>query len=218
LLKKFIVHFLIKFNFKSIKHAVRKKFDSELSLEIGAGNVRREGWITSDFRLRSEVILDARRNWSIPGTFSFIYTEMMIASLSPLEIESFFNNCYLSLKKGGVLRICSVNVRRYAEIYLDKNKSTKERYFSEMKSRHPGNKYLFDYADFLRYPFVTHSPGSETFSYDFDSLNTKLLKTGFEKIEECSVGTSNFAKLNNLEKRRSDVLDDLQLIIEAMKP
>jgi len=216
-LKSLIVKFLFKFKFKSIERAIARNSNSRINLEIGAGNVRRFGWITSDFRIRSEVILDARTNWAKPETLAFIYTEMMIASLSPIELDIFLKNCFSALESGGVLRICTVDIKKYAEVYLSEDTNLKSKYFSEMKSRHPGDKYLFDWADLLRYPFVTHSPGVESFSYDFDSLSNKLKKVGFSKVRHEVAGSSDYETLCNLEKRRSEVLDNLQLVIEAVK-
>jgi hypothetical protein len=208
---------LIKVKYKSINRAIALNSNSQLNLEIGAGNVRRVGWITSDLRIRAQVILDARANWAKRETLNFIYTEMMIASLSPPELDIFLENCFSALKSEGVLRICTVNVKKYAEVYLSEDSQLKNKYFLEMKSRHPGNKYLFDLPDLLRYPFVTHSPGVESFSYDFDSLSKKLQIIGFSKVQNKLPGSSDYEALCNLEKRRSEVLDNLQLVIEATK-
>jgi hypothetical protein len=205
------------FGFKSIKRAHRRNKKEELCLEVGSGHIRREGWITSDFLLRAEVILDARSQWKLDKIFSFIYTEMMIASLSPTELDSFLSNCFQSLKPGGVLRISTVNIRKYAEIYLSDDLNLKIKYFDEMKSRHPGSSYLFDFPDLLRYPFVTHDPGKETYAYDLPVLTEKLNKVGFDQVQLREPGLSNYCSLSNLEKRRSFVLDNLQLVIEATK-
>lgn len=216
-MKVYLLKILIFFGFKSIERKIRKNPERELRLEIGAGHTRRKGWITSDFLLRAEVILDARLQWKCEEAFTYIYTEMMIASLNPRELESFLSNCFLSLKPGGVLRISTVDIKKYAEIYLSDDSSEKSRYFNEMKSRHPGSSYLFEFPDLLRYPFVTHDPGNETYAYDFQVLNEKLKRVGFDQVLLCKPGLSDHLSLRNLEKRRSHVLDNLQLVIEAKK-
>lgn len=216
-LKQHILQILQFLGYKSLYRKIESSASKDIFLEVGSGNVRRQGWITSDNLLRAETLLDVRNEWKVENKIKYIYSEMMVASLNYLEAEAFFRNARKALVKGGVLRICTTHLLEYARVYLNSESEESVSIISEMQQRNPGNKFIFFPSDIIRYPFVSHSPGFESYAYDFKTLEILLRKAGFTKIICSEVGVSEFANLRGLEKRRSENLDKLQLIVEAIK-
>lgn len=215
--KQIVLQTLQNLGYKSIYKKIKSSSDKEIFLEVGSGNVRRKGWITSDNLLRAEALLDVRREWKIENKVKYIYSEMMVASLNYQEAEAFFNHALKALVKGGVLRLCTTNLREYAKAYLNSETEESANLIQEMQQRNPGNKFIYFASDIMRYPFVSHSPGLESYAYDYNTLEVLLSKVGFSTITLADVGMSEHKKLQGLEKRRSRNLDKLQLIVEATK-
>jgi predicted SAM-dependent methyltransferase len=167
----------------------------DVLLHLGCGGNYFPGWINIDINRGSpgpDVILDLEKGIPAPeGVVDCIYAEDLLEHLEPAGTRRLLSDCSRILKKGGVLRLLTPNLRTLALAYVQKSETDLSWYrenvgcstFAEMFNagmRGWGHKFL----------------------WDEETLIPELMQLGFD-VRQSSYNTSNIASLSGLDSRNS---------------
>jgi len=175
-----------------------------LMLHIGCGEVYFTGWTNID--LDSEKA-DLKHDMRNPLPFEndrvdFIYNEHFIEHLSVQEGIKVLWEFYRVLKRGGVLRIATPDLK-----YLV------FKYFFRWKKQDWITRYGYEWiqtkAEMLNLCF---REWGHQYLYDNEELTRRLKEVGFSQIYRRKLNRSNYNELMNRETRK-----DSRLILEALK-
>lgn len=215
---KRIIHFLLK------GHLIRKsivcsflKTNKIKKLQIGGGThkIEEEGWLNGDI-IYGDIYIDAASRLPFPNeSLSFIFAEQFIEHLDFSHGNIFLKEAFRVLKKGGVLRLSTIDLKLLIKIYYNRNPYAS---LKEVMKRHKKshNKFLTTpchlFNDYFRL-------WGHKFIYDMVTLKKQLYFNGFSKIYKCKFGKSKFKELAGKErhadvywKEKADIL-----IVEAIK-
>ena len=195
------------------EHATRK-------LHIGCGSNLLAGWLNTEFfPVSPEVLhLDATRSFPFnDGTFDCIFSEHMIEHVPYVGGVSMVEQCYRTLKPGGVIRISTPDLRFLMDLYTNNKSDLQKRYMEWSACCHGMN---LPYCDdtFIINNFVRC--WGHLFIYDEKTLRLLLQRAGFVNVTRCDIGESEQESLRNLEnvKRMPAGFVKLEsLILEAKK-
>ncbi len=96
--------------------------DSIVKLNFGSGDGPLEGWINVDYERQWRPDVAANLADSLPftnGSVDFIHSEDFIDQLTLDDAFIFLKECHRILKPGGVARILTPDLKKFAQLYLD---------------------------------------------------------------------------------------------------
>ena len=175
-------------------------------LEIGAGLVFRQGWLSTDFWERSSretshvIALNAAKAFPLPSdSFDFVYSEHMIEHITFQDGQNMLRESWRILKPSGVIRIATPSIGMLLRVMSPDRTTLEERYFEHSFETYmpdaPGHTNAFFLNNFMR-------NWGHSFVYDRETLRLALELSGFKNIEECEFGNSAHVVLCNLENEK----------------
>ena len=171
----------------------RFKNSKDLLVNVGCGMSGKEGWVNVDIVKAPGVtcVYDCRRRIPLPaGSARAIFTEHLVEHLDYYEeAPVFFDECRRVLQPGGILRVIVPDGSRYLRAY--------EGGWDALREFSP---HVADGKDGFETPMEvinTHfrQGGQHRFSYDFETLNLLLQRSGFREIQERSYQVSRLEEL-----------------------
>jgi predicted SAM-dependent methyltransferase len=177
-------------------------------LQIGCGSNLLESWLNTDLNdIEDEIaFLDAGDKFPLPSnTFDFIYSEHVFEHLELSQQINMIQESYRILKVGGVLRIATPSLDFLFDLYKNPEEVSNKAYTSwainhskslvNIKSQVQSKESYYCYVinNFFR-------AWGHQLIHNYDSLKHLGQEIGFQIIENCQVGESKYAELQNIEK------------------
>ena len=182
-------------------------------VNVGAGNVRLDGWINTDVVWWSEMYLDLTRPWPVPpGSVDRIFGDNVIEHF-PLDVaRAVLRHSYDALCAGGAIRLATPDVERTARAYLENAQLT-----ADHLDRHRRHGFPAEHpVDMLRVTFAYHGH-HRGYCFDWAALSAELAAAGFAEIRRYEAGKSDDPVFRTLERRDEPTEVATELIIEARK-
>lgn len=170
----------------------------EPKLQIGCGSNLIDGWLNSDKTpLSSNVMhLNAARRFPFPdSTFSYVYSEHMIGSLSFEQAKVMLTECFRTLAQGGKIRIATLDIEFLVDLYRDRNPSGLRLQYMEWFQAQTETQYvsgIFLFNNFAKLYGIE-------FVYDDPTLRDAMEAAGFSDVIRRDLNESDDAALRNLE-------------------
>lgn len=176
-----------------------------LRLIIGAGEIHdRQGWQTVDFRSSADFQVDIRRGLPFgDASCKFLFSEHVFEHLDLDELKRVAAECFRVLEPGGVMRIVTPDLEKWAHAYVSKDTAFFDTFWPGITSHATGINGIF-YVP-------THR-----FIHDFGSLSAELGGCGFSPVYRSAWRESRFPELNldaEWEHRRME-----SMYVEAVRP
>lgn len=117
----------------------------EQRLHLGCGSEVKSGWINVDLsntRNPKVLVLNCATKWVFPANYFYaVYSCHMLEHLSECLADKLLKNIFLSLRPGGIFRVCVPDLEYNAALYLQAIKRAKS--ISASKSDHEKYKWAF---------------------------------------------------------------------------
>jgi predicted SAM-dependent methyltransferase len=183
-------------------------------VELGAGPVRREGWIPTDVWSRAPYHLDATGPWPFPpGSVSHVYADNVIEHVPLDGARALLRHALSALEPGGRIRLVTPDVERCAEVYLERGDLAR----AQLDAHRGAGTRVEHLVDILRGVFVEYEH-SRGYAWDFESLSAELAAAGFTDIERRELEDSPDPALRGLESRVLPIDRITMLAVEARRP
>ena len=214
-LKRLFIILQIKI-FRAAKISRYLKSSSLRKLQIGSGPTELPGWFCTDIAPRSPqvIYLDATERFPFENeTFDFIYCEHMIEHISWAHGLFMLSECRRVLKKNGVIRVATPDLKVLIDLYGGRNTRAGEAYIKWVS-----DNFLLD-VDVYKASFVINNAfgnWGHKFIYDGDLMRQAMRAAGFTVVEQCSYGVSEHPDLMGIESHGKNVSDNLMAIFETM--
>jgi len=166
-------------------------------------------------------IVDIRRPLPFPdNSADFIYCSQVIEHLYFYDLSKFLSECSRVLKPNGVMRILTPDLNKIINLYQTRNLVK----FEENDGL--DSKYSADHLNLVFYPrswvsrdkrtrlvrIMDAIPEQHKYIFDFETLSSLLLESGFNTVNEVSTEVSAFPDADQLDKYQA-----ISLQIEAKK-
>ena len=183
-------------------------------LELGAGAVRRQGWIGTDVAPNARYQLDATACWPFPPeSISHLYADNMIEHVPLDGARSLLREARRKLLPGARLRLVTPDVRECAKAYLEHGEMARA-----LVDAHRGaGTRMEHFVDVLRAVYIEYDH-YRGYAWDFEALGSELDAAGFTAIERCQLQCSRDPVLCDLESRVLPVDRVTMLAVEAERP
>ena len=90
-----------------------------IRLDLGGGNWSRDGWLTIDIDLASDLFWDLRRGIPFPdNSVDVVYSSHFFEHLTYKDGQAVLQETYRVLKPGGMVSVCVPDARMYIDAYL----------------------------------------------------------------------------------------------------
>jgi predicted SAM-dependent methyltransferase len=177
----------------------------DIKLMIGAGDIHdRDGWYTIDFRSAANFQIDIRRGLPFADrSCRFIFSEHVFEHLDMEELRRVASECYRVLEPGGVMRIVTPDLEKWARAYVANDEAFFHAFWPGMTS----------FADAINEIFYVPT---HRFIHDFRSLSAELTRQGFSPVHRSAWRESSFSELNLDAEWAHRRLESLY--IEAVRP
>jgi SAM-dependent methyltransferase len=167
-------------------------------INFGSGPYPIAGWINVDLDPagRPEVVADLGR--ALPfatGVADYIHTEDFIAQLDPMPLLGFLRECRRILRPGGVMRMLTPDLERFAHMYLE-----------------DPQHLVWIWNTFVGVPLETGTACevlnlgmrlAGRFQYDFETYAKLAADAGLDTVR-VAYNESQFEPLRGLDLRRTD--------------
>ncbi len=193
-------------NFRlSISGIIREYLNREgpFSLEIGAGPILRQGWLSTDLHERDAdentfaITLDATKPFPLPSdSFDYIYSEHMIEHVSFKDGQVMLAEAQRVLKSGGVVRIATPSIAMLMRVMSPNRSALEDAYLMHSVQANVPDAPIITNAFFLN-NFMRN--WGHTFIYDHDTLRLALEMAGFRDVRQCVFRESTHPTLRGLE-------------------
>jgi len=172
-----------------------------MKLHLGSGDVRLDGWLNVDLNAaNADLHLDLRGKLPFEDeSIEYIFSEHFIEHIPREDALSFLKECRRVLKRNGVLRLSTPNLKFLVLSYLSCNIGEWEDWWQ------PANpcRLMNEGMRFWGHEFL----------YDAEELIESLREAGFKSAKFFDWGKSDFDELSELETRPFHN----ELIVEALK-
>ena len=183
-------------------------------VELGAGDGRRDGWISTDVWWRARYHLDATGQWPFPPqSVSHVYADNMIEHVPIDGARALLRHALEAMQRGGRIRLVTPDVERCAEVYLERGDLAR----AQIEAHRGAGTRVEHFVDILRGVFVEYEH-CRGYAWDFESLVYELDAAGFTSIERCELQQSADPVLRGLESRVLPVDRLTMLAVEAVSP
>lgn len=192
------------------------------ALHIGCGSNILEGWVNTDIKAGDTVAyLDAAAPFPLPNrTLDYIFSEHMFEHMPYEKGKRMLEECYRTLKPGGVLRLTMPTLDFLVRLYNEPDNELHQQYAHWSLQQYAPQMY----ADFMlerrKLPMALVVNNFMRFwghrmIYNFSLLRSMLENIGFEDIKECVAGYSEHPYLRGLE-HHGDVIPKWANELESM--
>jgi predicted SAM-dependent methyltransferase len=172
-------------------------------LQIGAGDVLVEGWLSSDLVPKHPEVmpLNAARRWPFPDhSLDHVYGEHLIEHLTWAGGQRALAECLRVLKPKGVLRLATPDLARLVAAYLGEAGPDGDHYLRWVQWRHLPNAPHRHPAFMLNH--VVRAWGHR-FLYDAEVLRIALSDAGFVDVAAREFGESPHEHLRGIERHHA---------------
>jgi predicted SAM-dependent methyltransferase len=147
-----------------------------LRLDIGGGDLKRDGWITIDIAAGCDLFWDLRRGIPFPdSSVDFIYSSHFLEHLSYNDGQAILQEALRVLKPGAEISVCVPDARMYIDAYLGQRELDPDREYWQPA-------FVSDSGiDLLNY--VAYMGGEHACLFDQEGLVTRLLRAGFVDVQ-----------------------------------
>lgn len=190
-------------------------------LHIGCQSHPMLGWLNVDIEPKTNGIayMDATCRFPLPdGCLDYVFSEHMIEHIGLPEGIFMLKECYRVMKKDGVIRIVTPNLKFIVELYNSVHPvhseyvSFSERYFKSAPPPFINDTVVIN--NFFR-------DWGHQFIYDEKSLHAAFATVGFQDIKTEELYISRHPDLTGLEKHHLEITDKFNklesLVVEAVK-
>jgi predicted SAM-dependent methyltransferase len=188
-------------------------------LHLGASDKFIEGWLNSDIDTVSKrvVYLDATKEFPLPdASLDFVFCEHFIEHIDRTEGEFCLRQVHRCLKPGGVVRIATPNLSKYAALFRDNLAPAEQRHLELFQAKF----HLQDINACIALNHLVYNWGHR-FLYTLDELLAMLAAAGFGQVEATPVGQSKHTALKGLEQHARFYGEEMNLfetmVVEATK-
>lgn len=201
------------------------KSENKNYLQIGAGQNELKGWYNTDYFPRKNILfLDVTKKFQIPKeSFEYVFSEHHIEHIHYKEANFMIKEIYRVLKKGGVLRVCTPDLKKYLNSYFSPT-NAKDPFISDImnnwikKGFHNAKNFIPNEDDdnlifFINDIFYNYE---HKFIYDEVTLINLLISNGFSHAYACKPSKSVHKELNGIESHVGITMP-FTLTIEAIK-
>ena len=198
------------------RYIVRSYFKNNevYKLQIGSSSNFLNGWLNSDVIPSREILyLDATKTFPFADEqFHYVYSEHMIEHINFEQGRFMMGEVYRVLKKDGMFRIATPDIRFLINLYMDPTDSLNANYI------------LWANSTFTKNPFVNNPvpvvnnffrDWGHQFIYDFETLKESLQSVGFKYIRKVEIGKSEIPALNGIEYH-GRIIGETNNILESM--
>jgi predicted SAM-dependent methyltransferase len=198
----------------NFRRALKESASTGLSLEIGANENFRDGWVATDVSWRCKHYLNVSRAWPVDaGTLNCIFADNVVEHLSLKENRILFAEAYRTLKAKGSIRLITPNI---GELVM-KYQCGLESDVALVNQLREENYEIAHNVDFLRFAF--QDDGHHTgYLWDFDALRAELENAGFAEVTQYELGTTNSTEFYGADSRVGLSIAEVMLAVEARKP
>lgn len=166
-------------------------------LHIGCGYNILGGWLNTDINIEhADIFQDAGKRFPFnESTFDYVFCENFIEHIPYEKGRFFIQECYRVLKKDGILRVATPDLKLLIRMYENKNPHVKR---EEVIKRHEkitkktGLSPCELFNDKMR-------RWGHMFIYDQDLLIKALRDNGFKSLVKCEYGKSKHKELQDVE-------------------
>jgi predicted SAM-dependent methyltransferase len=174
-------------------------------LHLGCGPNHFDGWVNIDIdpSVHPDVRLDLRLGLPVPRSVAtLIYSEHVLEHFTLAEGTKILADCHSALETCGVLRVAMPDLRAVVEDYCGD-------WRNQTWLQDPAYRMIETPAHMLNYGL---REWGHRYLYDYEDLEYRLKRAGFNQVERVSWGESDEPGLRGLEAR-----DDSRLVVEARK-
>ncbi len=201
------------FGKRRLQRSLREHGNQGCSLEIGAYETTRPGWIATDVTWRCKNYLDVTQTWPIDSNFiSNIFADNVIEHLSLNSNKFLFKEAFRTLKPGGSIRLITPDIGALVEKYRQGWTLS-----ADLVQQLISEGYLIAHGvDLLRFAFQDdgHDAG---YLWDQDSLFTELSDVGFAELKSYELGHSDNPAFAETDSRTGTPIGRVMLTVEATK-
>ncbi len=105
---------------------------SAIGLDLGGGDLHRDGWITVDIDENSDIFWDLRRGIPFPNSsVNAVYSSHFFEHLTYHDGQAVLREVLRVLKPGGTISVCVPDARMYIDAYLGKRELDPDRDYWE---------------------------------------------------------------------------------------
>jgi predicted SAM-dependent methyltransferase len=173
---------------KGLRRIRRMAWSRPSRINLGAGSVRKEGYLNIDMFPGGDLTLDLRRGLPFESnSCDKIFSEHFFEHVDyPEPVLSLFRDCLRILKPGGELRISVPDTEWPLNDYADGGKSGYLRACEENPWWHPA--YCSTRLEHINYHF--RQDGEHRFAYDAETLKKALESAGFDDVQQVAFDPS----------------------------
>jgi SAM-dependent methyltransferase len=192
-------------------------------LHLGAGPVRLAGWLDTDLEPAHPSVakLDARDPLPFDDNIlDYVFAEHLIEHLDFHEGQRLIEECFRTLRPGGILRLATPDLRQIARLVLEELDETQGRYVAVINSIFGADSRSDDPTFTVNASFYEHG---HRFLYTSEILQSSVRAAGFVDIRMTTPLISERPDLCGLETH-GRVLGDERLntyecmVVEASVP
>ena len=193
-------------------------------LQIGCGPNLLPGWLNTDIKLnackKGAVYMNAGELFPLPdASIDFVYSEHLFEHLTYSQAVNMLRECHRVMKRNGVIRISTPNLRFLLDLYQNPEAPQNKRFIKWSAEGGAGGEIIPVSPVYVINKF--HTTWGHKIIYDFETLTNLLKQNGFDVICRCELSQSKHKELTNVERHHlvhSVDLYTLQtMIIEANK-
>jgi len=194
-------------------------------LQLGTGQNYLVDWLNTDYFPRNQIFfLDVTKAFPIPSdSFDFAFSEHQLEHIHYKDARFMLQEVFRLLKEGGVLRICTPDLKAYLLSYF-KHKGDEDPYIKDITDNwiktgfHNAKNYVPSFQQenisfFINDIFYNYE---HKFIFDSNTLINLLLEVGFRKAVQVAPTISKFKELNNIESHKG-ISIPFTLAVEAIK-
>jgi predicted SAM-dependent methyltransferase len=204
-------------------HPIRK-----MQIGTGTGLNAMAGWLNTDLipRTTKLVFLDARKRFPLGDcTLDYIFSESMIYAIEYSAAVNMLRECFRTLKPGGKIRIATVDLAFFINLYINKEKTELQKQFIRYSMKaHVRMPDIHQHEEVFIMNLFFRAWNSK-FNYDYEVLRDTVAQVGFINVTRHQRRESNDKNLQGLEAHginyeaiQSPSELGIGLIVEAQKP
>jgi predicted SAM-dependent methyltransferase len=181
---------------KRINSYLKEKSGS-IRLNMGSGANLLSGWLNGEiWPYKGSVYIDVSKKLPFKeNTVYFINCEHLVEHLSHKTIQFFLKECFRVLRKEGILRIATPDLKKLIQLYLGTGGLSAEKILTHHRNHHNSTAenmcvWFNDYMRLWGHQFV----------FDEPALIHLLEQAGFSQIIQCKFGESQYPELRGVER------------------
>lgn len=199
------------------RNSIISKFNKNngfIAVQFGSGNKRDKKYINSDI-LTGDIFVDITK--SLPfkkNSIKYIYHSHLIEHIYNRQAKKFLKECFKSMKKGGVMRIVTPDLKKLSLTIYNKE-PIKE--YNELKEHHMSKSREKEFFESNYLNEFSHIFFGHKFLYDAKYLMYLCKKAGFSKVYEVKINESEFDFFKKAENKYEYYQKIQSMVIECVK-